>query len=247
MYKVPYQCASLNRNPTFDNGDLSFWYPDGNTVSRLKAFSPGASGEPTDFALRSYSRGMNYRGASFFLDKRCLKDGLVYTITAKIKLVDSTGNPQQCVPSVTDPIHKNVCPTVVLKGDNCPEGAEVRLWNEIELESWDAVGFNEFKATLPTSDKMGQCKEAYLIVGRDVHQSKDVILDDVYVLGGEGAASLREDTLAPTYVPTNVPSTFPSASVSVAYVFALFFIELVLTLRYFNLTMIRLSLIMHSH
>ncbi len=145
---------------------------------------------------------------SINLDTRCFVVGMKFFINASFKLMID-GLPASC-----DPLKKDwkgsQCPTVVLKGEDCPNPVELRIFNDYNLHSWDPDSFNYFEGHFIVDESTVDCGSIFVVAGSGVAKHIDIILGDFQIYGGAGASLIKEITLEPTSTPSKVPSSRPS-------------------------------------
>lgn len=89
--ELPKQCDAMVVNPSFKDG-IKYWSPCDDSKERVDlSLVEGADGNG-DYAIAAGNRDHRWRGIMQLLDARCFTPGEEITITAKFKLLNSTGH-----------------------------------------------------------------------------------------------------------------------------------------------------------
>lgn len=89
--ELPKQCDAMVVNPSFKDG-IKYWSPCDDSKERVDlSLVEGADGVG-DYAIAAGNRDHRWRGIMQLLDARCFTPGEEITITAKFKLLNSTGH-----------------------------------------------------------------------------------------------------------------------------------------------------------
>lgn len=198
----PSQCDSLIRNGDFDSGTTDFWWYAGNFGMEL--INEGA-GSSKSLLAPNPNNGGRHVGLGQFLDTRCIEEGYIYTLSANLKLEDtSTGE-------------LYICNLNGYSSDeaSCPRG-NIRFTNRLgePAHKWQTAGqmqSNNLEWNLMTGSYVADAFDAsaysvYLYI-TGVPAGINIQIDDV--------SFVRTDqTSSPTDMPSTSPTHPPSSKAS---------------------------------
>jgi len=206
---IPFNCQSLTLNPSFEDGDGSFWLRDDIDDSSAIITSPGADSSSYALLFEHTSSGRDYLYQK--LDSRCFVEDTTFKIQAKFKLFDKT-NPATavgCIPSVTSTSGTDRCPVVRIRGTGCtdPVDFSYTFRNEIPFFLWNTNTFNDFEAELPVDANLASCDDVRILVGYYLESTKILAIDDVTI-----TRTATTPTELPTRSPTSISNRDPTSS-----------------------------------
>merc|ERR1712232_231222 len=189
---IPDQCEQIVQNGDLESGTSDHWRYNGNYG--LEIVSDGADG--SSYSLKApNSEGGAWVGLGQYLDTRCIEEGYIYSITAEIKLTDSTTGALVG------------CNLDLNNGDACPE-ARFRFTNRLAdtQHDWKTFGrletsdqeWNTLSGSYVASEFAASANSVYLYI-TGVRKGIDIQLDNVKITRSEM-----------TPEPSSVPSSSPT-------------------------------------
>jgi len=198
---IPDQCEQLIQNGEFESGTSDHWRYVGHHGLEV-VYNDGAT-ESSTYSLKApNARGGAWVGPGQYLDTRCIEEGYVYTIHAKVKLTDSTtGALLEC--------NNDSCPVATLRFTNkLSEGSE-HDWEIVgRLETFDQE-WNTLSGSYVASDFAGSANSVFLYIN-GAEKGIDIQVDDVQLTRSEVTSMPSSSpTDAPSPLPTSAPSAMP--------------------------------------
>jgi len=196
---APDQCEQLIQNGDFELGTSEKWRYAGHYG--LEVVDNGST-----YSLKApNSEGGAWVGPGQYLDTRCIEEGYIYSITADVKLTDSsTGELFECN---LESYH------------SCPK-ASFRFTNRLEdnIHDWEVFGrletndqeWNTLSGSYVASDYAGSANKVYMYI-TGVQKGIDIEIDNVQLTRSEATP---EPTSNPTSSPTKNPTSSPTAAPS---------------------------------
>jgi len=194
-------CEQLVRNGSFESGTTEHWRYAGNFGFEIVT-ADGAEG--SRHSLRTPNAdGGGWVGTGQYLDTRCIEEGSIYTIAARVKLTDSaTGAAVGCDLDSND-------------DDPCPK-ASFRFTNRLDdpQHHWSTFGYletadgewNTLSGSYVATEYAGVAHAVYMYI-TGVRKGVDIQIDDVRLTRSEASP-------APSSVPTGSSSSAPSDGVT---------------------------------
>ena len=170
------------------------------------------------FALTAFILNLPPSLAFHAVDRTCFAAGEEYVITAKFKMLNSTGHGVACNTNDQTRTNDN-CPNVAIFGDYC-EGNDVwwRFWNNLPDVEWDPDSFNDFQSTTFTvSEELATCDYVYAYV-HYVDPAYDVVVDDLQISlyatapPTPGPTPGAKEEVIESESPTSSPTSRPTVS-----------------------------------
>lgn len=196
---VPDQCEQLIRNGDFQSGTSENWRYVGH--HGLEVVNNDGATDSSTYSLKTpNAEGGSWVGPGQYLDTRCIEEGYIYSIHAKIKLTDSTtGSLIEC------------------NADSCPR-ATLRLTNKLSEGSphnWQTFGnmettdqeWNTFTGSYVASDFAASANAVFLYINGSP-KGIDIQIADVHLTRSQFTSS---PSSSPSEFPTPLPTSTPSA------------------------------------
>lgn len=176
------QCEELILHGDMELGFARFW----DEYGRVKGTFENVAGYNSSLAIKYSDRTQTYYGpeyeAQYFMDYRCLQPGSVWEVTAQFKttVMDANGVETGASCQLDTLKSSEACPSVRVylydkaNPDNDILGARL---NGYDVTSWDANGFNAFRAQFTVPAGVTELVNAKVVV-RDFNSTLDITIDD---------------------------------------------------------------------
>jgi len=212
---VPDRCNSLIRNADFESGTTDYWLHAGSYG--VEVINEGSNGSSKSLlAPNPKYGGGRYVGVGQRLDTRCIEEGFTYTLSAMVKLVDtSTGGPYLCnLSGYTGDL--NSCPLGSLRFTN-RLGEPENAWETVGRMSTNNLEWNLMTGSHTANDFDAAAYSVYLYFN-GVPAGINIQVDDVsfvrtYETGTPSTTPSTHPTPAPTVEPSSPPSPMPAPAV----------------------------------
>jgi len=207
----PPGCDDLitNNGGEMDGGNPYYWkiYGHGSVDVR-------AGGMDSAWALHNFDRPSPTDGIRQIIDPECVHKGAVYEVIAWVKMIDTSGNPVDCVIEQTYGDSVNVvydtkkCPWVNIGAQN-PGGAPQHRAVAFAIETWKPDQWNLLKGHFKFFPNEVVADSIFLSITQ-VPLGVELLVDNVSVQIMKMPTSMPSVSFAPTI--TTAPSDVPSMS-----------------------------------
>jgi hypothetical protein len=173
---LPMDCTELILNGDAEYGETpSFWtHISGAVGTTIEVVNVGSGSN----VFKVSNRPIVGEGMSQTVDSRCLHQGSMWKLTARMKLVSrSSGNPVSCDPS--DNRVDFACPPILVAGFQAGERVEDERYYTSRT-SWVADAFNDYEVEFAVSDVLA-ASNVVVIAIRTYNLDWEVLVDDISV------------------------------------------------------------------
>ncbi|KAL3913108.1 MAG: hypothetical protein SGARI_000821, partial [Bacillariaceae sp.] len=204
VQQSPTQCDQLVQNGDFED-NVDFWWHMGSLG--MVHTDGGADGNAKSLkAPNTAGAGGRWVGLGQYLDTRCLEEGYMYTLSAKIKLTDSETGALFVCNKDGYPGDPASCPTATLRFVNRLE--DVTSWPNIGKMQEANQEWNTMSGSLLATSEHAAAYSVFLYIN-GAPAGVDIQIDSVSLTR---SMVTPEPTSSPTQSPTMSPTTTPTVS-----------------------------------
>jgi hypothetical protein len=177
---LPMTCSELFMNGDAEDGDTArFWR---TAVKFDDATIAVVSLGGNNHALKISNRKSVRDGIQQEIDARCLASGSSWTLTARMKLVATSGGAASCDPTETGRIATS-CPPVRIMGSQCGAATTVdERFYLTDVEKWNAstMAWHDYAVKFTVSSDLATCQHVEIGI-RSYNLDWDLIVDELSI------------------------------------------------------------------